>query len=318
MNPLTALRRPEYFFRPTQILRSLRFHLAPHTFADRLVDLPWGLSVKVQTGDLLGRAICTVGLDDLPVCETILRLLDPGDLAVDVGANLGQMTGLMACAVRPGGRVLALEPHPVMFAELAANIRRWAAVHELVPVTAVPYAASAAAGPARLQVPTNFAANRGTARLDPAAAEGLPCRSLRLADLLADEPMIALIKIDVEGHEEAVLTGARPLLEERRIRDLVFECHGPLPPSLTGLLAGCGYHLLALGRSFLRPVLLPADRPAQFGHAPSYLASLAPDRARSRLRWPGWRALRPQTGALGQPGRRRSSRGATSPATAGG
>lgn len=39
-----------------------------------------------------------MGVYDLPVSETIWRLLDPGDYAIDVGASLGHMTGIMAAS----------------------------------------------------------------------------------------------------------------------------------------------------------------------------------------------------------------------------
>ena len=54
---------------------------------------------------------------DLISCEAIWRLLDEGELALDVGANIGYMTSLMAARLGKNGRVIAFEPHPVLFQE---------------------------------------------------------------------------------------------------------------------------------------------------------------------------------------------------------
>ena len=64
---------------------------------------------------------------DLAVSEALWRLLDPGALALDVGANIGFMTNLMAWRSGPCGRVLAFEPHPEVFRSLAENVERLSA-----------------------------------------------------------------------------------------------------------------------------------------------------------------------------------------------
>src|SRR5438093_1104363 len=57
------------------------------------------------------------------VCALLLGTLRAGDVAVDVGANIGVLTVLMADLCGASGRVLAFEPAAENFAYLGANVR---------------------------------------------------------------------------------------------------------------------------------------------------------------------------------------------------
>ena len=52
------------------------------------------------------------------MCE----FLEPGDVAVEVGANIGSLTVPLANAVGEEGTFIAFEPQPVLFKNLCANI----------------------------------------------------------------------------------------------------------------------------------------------------------------------------------------------------
>jgi hypothetical protein len=100
-------------------------------------------------------------------------------------------------------------------------------------------------------------------------------------------------KIDVEGHEPAVLRGASQALAEHRIRDIVYEAHAGYPDEVSGLLEHEGYHVFAVGSGFFGPRCQPAsDGPvAARWESPSFLATLDSDRALARLQPRGWRVL---------------------------
>jgi FkbM family methyltransferase len=49
---------------------------------------------------------------------------EPGR-AVDVGANIGYMTSLMAHKVGLSGKVIAFEPHPAIYKRLVNNVQDW-------------------------------------------------------------------------------------------------------------------------------------------------------------------------------------------------
>src|SRR6187402_1960175 len=63
--------------------------------------------------------LCLDGFWESWVTAAIARALRPGAFCVDVGANHGYYTLLMADAAGPHGRVLALEPNPTLAGLLA-------------------------------------------------------------------------------------------------------------------------------------------------------------------------------------------------------
>src|SRR5206468_2274046 len=62
-----------------------------------------------------------VGLDECRAMAFTLHVLRPGDLFVDVGANVGAYSVLASGAV--GSRTIAFEPGPAAFRSLRRNIR---------------------------------------------------------------------------------------------------------------------------------------------------------------------------------------------------
>src|SRR5947207_4362897 len=69
------------------------------------------------------------------VDRTLRRLARPGEVALDIGANIGATSLVLARAVGPRGRVVAFEPHPanvvLLRANLSANTLSMVDVHEL-------------------------------------------------------------------------------------------------------------------------------------------------------------------------------------------
>lgn len=138
------------------------------------------------------------------------------DLVVDVGANLGQFAG----DVRDrgyAGRIHSFEPVGKIFAALEQRVARdpqWQATRT---------ALGAAPGEVQINLYDNHTLNSlhalddGNARrldVDPTVlgTETVPIATLD--DLLANDPARSIfLKIDTQGHERAVLEGARAVLE---------------------------------------------------------------------------------------------------------
>ncbi|QDT56036.1 hypothetical protein Pan44_40860 [Caulifigura coniformis] len=143
-----------------------------------------------------------------PELQLLAGLVDPHRTAVDVGANKGTYTWFLSRLCR---HVYAYEPNPAM---------RWM-LTRCTPqnVTVFPRALSDQAGQSVLRVPRRegrYSNNIGTLR--PASTDAdcelIPVTTTRLDDDgLVD---VGFLKIDVEGHEQQVLRGARELIARDR------------------------------------------------------------------------------------------------------
>jgi FkbM family methyltransferase len=127
-----------------------------------------------------------------------------GGVFVDVGANVGTYAMVLARHVGSGGKVIAVEPHPVTHARLAFN--RTASSFTWVALVA----AAAGASDGELMIETdgdNLGASHIVSGERPGNAIRVP--SLRLQRILEDAGVshVDTLKIDIEGYEDRVLTG---------------------------------------------------------------------------------------------------------------
>lgn len=145
-----------------------------------------------------------------PELQLLHRLVDPNKACIDVGVYRGVYT---YCMAKLCNQVFAFEPNPHSFAEAQRYVTS--------KVTLLPYALSNQTGSATLNLPVRnanaelagekFHMGCGTLAATSQTTEALEIETRRLDDL--DLPPIGLIKIDVEGHEMAVLEGAKALIE---------------------------------------------------------------------------------------------------------
>jgi len=120
---------------------------------------------------------------------------------IDVGANIGSYT-LVASQV-PGTVVVSIEPHPVTFASLRENVR----LNGRHNVTCLNIALSRDDSDLRLSDDQESTLNRVLAA-DESVDHELHVTSRRLQTLCRELNISPdFIKIDVEGHERAVLDG---------------------------------------------------------------------------------------------------------------
>ena len=278
------LLKPEYLWRPRQILRRLSFKPSN----DKTLSLPWNCTINVCSAETLGRSIATQGVYDLPVTEAIMRLTDAEDTALDVGANIGYMSLVLAMSVGPRGRVVCFEPNPDVLPRLNMNVNGWKSL-PIGPIEVRAIALSDRDGQACLGFPADYDQNCGVASLE---VEGsVPVELCRLDSL--EIGGAGVMKVDVEGHETSVFLGAQNLLAGTLIRDILFEEHQPYPARSHKILLEHGYQIFRLTRSAWRPLLLPAEAPPRQAYLPSnFLATADAPRAQSRFQSWGWYALR--------------------------
>ncbi len=270
-----SLLRPEYFLRPKQALKRLvqKVGLASNPKTVESLELPWHLAIGLIPGDEISRAIFHTGIYDLCLTEALWRLTKEGSFCVDVGANVGYATSIMAKRATKKGRVISFEPHPETFKKLSQNADSWSQKEGLAPITCYQTGISDSTGTRALHIPEEFIHNSGMAHFydedspSPGCAADIPVQCTTLDQFIRDSgvEMIDLLKIDIEGHEIQAFKGASQLLQAKKIRCILFEdsrSSWRTPQDLYKdylFLMDYGYSLFRLRRGIFGPVLEKLD-----------------------------------------------------------
>lgn len=301
MNLAHAIVRPYYIHRPLQIVRRLEFWFRPPENPIATFMLPWGLTLRCNVNEERGYSLHTAGICDLALSELIVRLVRSGEALIDVGANIGYATSLMAAAVGARGKVYSFEPHPQTYRDLEINVRTWMNSRDTGEVKIYQLALSNCAGEAFLREPEGFSRNRGLASLarngegEACNAKGHSVSTARLDEIVKAGGSVGVMKVDVEGHELQVFEGAGDLLASRRIRDVVFEEFSRYPAPTHRMLERFGYTIFHVETRLLGPALRRTTsrwRPPRKA-PPNYLATIDPDRALRKFKPRGWKCLAP-------------------------
>lgn len=184
-------------------------------------------------------------------CEkaAYLKLIRPGFVVVEVGANEGYFTRLFGNLVGKNGRVLAFEPITKTRERLLDN------VNDIKSIKILPYAISNKTGEFPMFIPGS---THGQASLrkhfDPGwgeegaiSTEIVQCSPLGQLDEINYLDKIDFVKLDVEGAELEVLQGARGILERDHpvlhleIEERWMKSFGYGAPEIEEFLRGIGY-----------------------------------------------------------------------------
>ncbi|HEY1073999.1 FkbM family methyltransferase [Brevundimonas sp.] len=188
-----------------------------------------GLKIVVDPSDPdFGRVIAESGTWEPEIGRKIEEALTEGGVFVDIGANVGVMSFRGARAVGPTGRVIAFEPNP----SNADKYLRGVIANGFTNITLFQIAAAEHPGVAFVTPQSNGKIVAGDSLLSrDHAVTALPADRL-----LADQPRIDLIKIDIEGFELQAIRGLLKTIARTRPRMLVefnplcLVPHGGNPP----------------------------------------------------------------------------------------
>lgn len=194
-----------------------------------------------------------------PYIRLVASLADRRRLAIDVGAHFGDYTFFMR---RHAAGCIAFECNPALTAHLRRTFGRSVEIRA--------EAVSDRAGTATLRIPTETARGIGRATIEernPLAREFaefhlVTVPTVRLDDVV--ERPVGLIKVDVEGHELAVLRGAESILQRDRPNLIVEleERHAPgCVAEAFAFLGRLGYRGACLQGGRLQPA--PPDGQAE-------------------------------------------------------
>lgn len=203
----------------------------------------FGAKFDLQFPDLVQSYIYFFGTWEPGVTKHIQSILSPGDTVIDVGANIGYFTLLASKCVGASGQVHAVEASPLIYDKLKRNI----ALNDAGNVSAHNLAATSEAGD--VQVYTcdwNLGAStilpEMAARFDRSAHE-FTVQGRTLADIVGPDTLCRarLIKIDVEGAEQAVISGIADLLPRMSERTQVLVEISGDPSEIVGIFADAGF-----------------------------------------------------------------------------
>jgi len=241
-------------------LRSDRYPNGPLYFGDHtaLVATRWGAKMLVDTRDAaISPWIVLDGLWETHVTSWLQRTLQPGQVFVDVGANVGYFTLLGGQLVGPQGRVVAVEAHQ----GLAELLRRNVIMNGLYGyVTTWHRAAWSSTTTLQLHQRLNFSGASSVGAIGPEALgrlgdseEMVEVQAVRLDDLLEGLPPVDVLKMDIEGAELQAFTGlSRTIGASPKIAVMfewapaLMEAVGDKAEALVDLLEGHGLHFRLL------------------------------------------------------------------------
>jgi FkbM family methyltransferase len=206
----------------------------------------FGARFRGTLSGLVQRSVFHFGEYEPNLTAFVREHLRPGDVFVDVGANVGYFSLLAARLVGEAGSVVAVEAAPSTFAALEANLARNGAVN----VRAVDAAAFDRETTLPIyHIPSEENTGGASVVHDVGPQEAL-VRAAPLAALLGDAEIARarLIKIDVEGAEVAALRGLLPVIDRLpRDAQLIVETLRANVAEVQAILEPRGYaaHVLA-------------------------------------------------------------------------
>jgi len=179
-----------------------------------VADTDFGKKVKVRFPDSIQTTIFLTGVWEPNITTIIAQALLPGDVFIDVGANVGYYSLLAASRIGSEGHIYAIEASPRIFAALVENI----GLNGITNVTTINRAVSNSTGLCEIFMAkeTNLGHSSivpGLARTDGHTLEAV-VGCAPLGALVPSEHLLRarFIKIDIEGAERFSIEGVLDLL----------------------------------------------------------------------------------------------------------
>jgi FkbM family methyltransferase len=200
----------------------------------------YGTMLYAITAPYIGRSFDLYGEYSEGEASVFRQLAAPGMCVLDIGANIGAHTLMLAQAVGPAGTVVAAEPQRTAVQILHANL----ALNGIVNTRVIPCAFGDEIGTIQIPAPDPLRPAPGTVSVGQGSerVQIITIDSLRLA-------RCDFIKVDVEGFECQVLRGARETVGRTRpmlyveydrparsdellrlLSELGYACHPHTPP----------------------------------------------------------------------------------------
>jgi FkbM family methyltransferase len=229
-----------------------------------IVETVHGFKLRCDAYDYVGRHIIIDRNWEPLIAKTIASIARRGCLCLDIGANIGFHSLVMAQSVGPSGRVISFEPDLRNFTFLVENLEMNRMSHVL------PINMGLSDSSLILNMAPRFGANYGAANMRGLMGENEGQLALvmrgELLPLLNGYGSIELVKLDVEGFEVRVLHGIAGLLS--RIRHIICEVNPQWidTDALFSLLAQAGFRYLTAPPSHVGKWCRPEHRQIKGQH----------------------------------------------------
>lgn len=222
------------------LLRYVLTPLLPSSDAEFDLSVPGNAKVALRYRETLGLSSLLYGTFEQAELSFVTRYLQPGELAMDIGANVGIFSVVMGKAVGPSGRVFAFEPVPSNCSRLGGNLEK----NGLDNVEVFPIALGAAPGELMLRMAKD-AAYHSLGEVERGFRDNAEML-VQVRDLDGvwedlERPTITLVKMDVEGAEVDVLAGSKHFLTACRPLLLIEANTVEYLNALKGKLEPLGY-----------------------------------------------------------------------------
>jgi FkbM family methyltransferase len=197
-----------------------------------LVEIASGPAKGFSMGlDLHAEKDYWLGTYEPDLRDTAQKLIQPGDVIYDVGANIGYISLLCASLSGPHGRVFSFEALPANIGRLTANVK----INHLESRIAIIHAAvTDHKGPVTFYTHRSGAMGKaeGSAGRDEEYRDSITVDGIALDDFMAANQNRGpeLIKMDIEGGEGNALRGSVQLISAHKPTFLV-ELHGEVAAS---------------------------------------------------------------------------------------
>jgi FkbM family methyltransferase len=219
--------------------------------------MPSGVRIEIEPDEYHGRILWLVGSNDWKVSRTVNALLRPGDVLLDIGANLGSIGFEALERVGSNGAVHLFDPQTDIANRLEAAIQK----AKLDRVTVHRVALSNEDGQVTLAGP---AKHRGMATILSTDELDRPRERSEVVEMRETSSYLSGlvlgrefgVKIDIEGAEPRVLPG---LFELPGLRFVVFE-GDQNQRWLWDFFTGKGFAVFGLARTPLRSRVVPVTR----------------------------------------------------------
>jgi FkbM family methyltransferase len=193
-----------------------------------IVNWIGGAKLAVRRGMVGATGNIYAGLHEFEDMMILLHFLRPGDLFLDIGANIGSFTVLASKVA--GARAWAFEPDPQTAKLLQRNIE----VNAIMDSAKV-FVTALGEENGSITFTTGRDSMNRVAQAGDANTQTV--KICRLDDVVGEEQP-AMIKLDVEGHEESVVRGGDGVLERPSLKIVELET---LSPTVIGTMKRHGF-----------------------------------------------------------------------------